>query len=51
MVSSSRGSTKIVQYEDSYATNYLWSQSEIDGYIDMCFGFLGFETLVGVSID
>lgn len=45
------GSTKIVQYEDSYATNYLWSQSEIDGYIDKCFGFLGFETLVGVSID
>lgn len=45
------GTTNIVDYEDSYATEYLWSQCEADGYIDKCFGFLGFRTLVGVSVD
>lgn len=45
------GSTEIVPYDDSNATEYLWSQAEINGYLDKCYSFIGFETLVGVSID
>ena len=43
------GATNIVPSEDSVATAYLWSQCEANGYLDKCYGFLGFETLVGVS--
>lgn len=45
------GTIKTVNYEDSYAIDYLWSQSEVDGYIDKCFSFSNFKSLVGVSID
>lgn len=45
------GKTDIVPCDDSNATDYLWSQAENSGYLDMCYDFVGFETIVGVSID
>lgn len=43
------GSTKIVPSIDSNATAYLWAQCEMNGYLDTCKEFIGYETLVGVS--
>lgn len=43
------GSTAMVPSEDSNATSYLWAQCEMTGYLDRCFAFPGYETLVGVS--
>ncbi|SHJ83302.1 transcriptional regulator, AraC family [Clostridium cavendishii DSM 21758] len=45
------GTTTVVNYENSYETEYIWPQSEADGYIDKCFNFAGFKALVGVSVD
>ncbi|MGL5695285.1 MAG: AraC family transcriptional regulator [Peptostreptococcaceae bacterium] len=45
------GTATTVPNYDSDATNYLWSECEKNGYLHECCGFLGFETLVGVSID
>lgn len=43
------GTTNVVSNDDLNATAYLWAQCETMGFLDKCYAFSGFETIVGVS--
>lgn len=42
------GSGKWVSGDDDVETANIWKSSELSGYIDRCYGFNGFEALVGI---